>query len=242
MSDIERRLAPYFERAEPRQRAMAYLRGLLSPAERKNSWQLAEVSGDATPYAIQHLLRRALWDPEAVREELHRYVVQHLEDPEAVLVVDETGFLKKGRHSAGVARQYSGTAGRVENCQIGVFLGYASALGHALLDRELYLPQEWTDDRERCRQAGIPDTRSLATQPQLARQMLTRAFAAGTSAKWITGDSVYGDDRRLRVWLEAQPQAYVLAVSGQEYVWLGGQQRRVTTILATLAEEAYVST
>jgi SRSO17 transposase len=239
MSEIERRLAPYFERAEPRQRAMAYLRGLLSPAERKNSWQLAEVSGDATPYAIQHLLRRALWDPEAVREELHRYVVQHLEDPEAVLVVDETGFLKKGRHSAGVARQYSGTAGRVENCQIGVLLGYASALGHALLDRELYLPQEWTDDRERCRQAGIPDTRSFATKPQLARQLLTRAFAAGTSAKWSTGDRVYGDDRRLRVWLEAQPQAYVLAVSGKEYVWLGGQQHRVNTILATLPEDGW---
>jgi SRSO17 transposase len=239
MSDIERRLAPYFERAEPRQRAMAYLRGLLSPAERKNSWQLAEVSGDTTPYAIQHLLRRALWDPEAVRAELHRYVVQHLEAPEAVLVVDETGFLKKGRHSAGVARQYSGTAGRVENCQIGVFLGYASALGHALLDRELYLPQEWTDDRERCRQAGIPDARGFATKPQLARQLLTRAFAAGTSAKWITGDSVYGDDRRLRVWLEAQPQAYVLAVSGKEYVWLGGQQRRVNTILAAWPEDGW---
>ena len=239
MSAIERRLAPYFERAEPRQRAMAYLRGLLSPAERKNSWQLAEVSGDATPYAIQHLLRRALWDPEAVREELHRYVVQHLEDPEAVLVVDDTGFRKKGRHSAGVARQYSGTAGRVENCQIGVLLGYASALGHALLDRELYLPQEWTDDRERCRQAGIPDTRSFATKPQLARQMLTRAFAAGTSAQGITGDSVYGDDRRLRVWLEAQPQAYVLAVSGQAYVWLGGQQHRVNPIVAPLPEDGW---
>jgi SRSO17 transposase len=218
---------------------MTYLRGLLSPAERKNSWQLAEVSGDTTPYAIQHLLRRALWDPEAVRAELHRYVVQHLEAPEAVLVVDETGFLKKGRHSAGVARQYSGTAGRVENCQIGVFLGYASALGHALLDRELYLPQEWTDDRERCRQAGIPDARGFATKPQLARQLLTRAFAAGTSAKWITGDSVYGDDRRLRVWLEAQPQAYVLAVSGKEYVWLGGQQRRVNTILAAWPEDGW---
>jgi SRSO17 transposase len=239
MSDIERRLAPYFERAEPRQRAMAYLRGLLSPAERKNSWQLAEVSGDTTPYAIQHLLRRALWDPEAVRAELHRYVVQHLEAPEAVLVVDETGFLKKGRHSAGVARQYSGTAGRVENCQIGVFLGYARALGHALLDRELYLPQEWTDDRERCRQAGIPDARGFATKLQLARQLLTRAFAAGTSAKWITGDSVYGDDRRLRGWLEAQPQAYVLAVSGKEYVWLGEQQRRVNTILAAWPEDGW---
>jgi SRSO17 transposase len=237
--DIERRLAPYFERAEPRQRALAYLRGLLSPAERKNSWQLAEVSGDATPYAFQHLLRRALWDPEAVREELRRYVLQHLEDSEAVLVIDETGFLKKGRYSAGVARQYSGTAGRIENCQIGVFLGYASQLGHTLLDRELYLPQEWTNDRERCRQAGIPDDRRFATKPELARQMLARAFATGLPAKWVTGDSVYGDDRRLRLWLESQPQAYVLAVSGKEYVWVDGQQRQVKTLLATPPQDGW---
>lgn len=239
MSDIERRLAPYFERAEPRRRAMAYLRGLLSPAERKNSWQVADMSGDATPYGVQHLLRRALWDPEAVRDALRHYIMQHLGDPEAVLVLDETGFLKKGRHSAGVARQYSGTAGRVENCQIGVFLGYASRLGHALLDRELYVPQEWTEDPERCQQAGIPADRRFATKPQLARQMLARAFAAGTSAQWITGDSVYGDDRRLRAWLEAQPQAYVLAVSGKEYVWLGWQQRRVNTILAALPADGW---
>jgi SRSO17 transposase len=239
LSDIERRLAPYFERAEPRQRAMAYVRGLLSPAERKNSWQLAEVSGDTTPYALQHLLRRALWDPEAVRDELRRYVLQHLGDSEAVLVLDETGFLKKGRHSAGVARQYSGTAGRIENCQIGVFLGYASQLGHSLLDRELYLPQEWTDDRNRCRPAGIPEDKRFATKPQLARQMLQRVFATGVPAKWVTGDSVYGDDRRLRLWLEAQPQAYVLAVSGKEYVWLDWQQRQVKTILVALPEEGW---
>jgi SRSO17 transposase len=239
LSDIERRLAPYFERAEPRQRALAYVRGLLSPAERKNSWQLAEVSGDTTPYAFQHLLRRALWDPEAVRDELRRYVLQHLGDSEAVLVLDETGFLKKGRHSAGVARQYSGTAGRIENCQIGVFLGYASPLGHTLLDRELYLPQEWTDDRNRCRQVGIPEDRRFATKPQLARQMLQRVLAAGVPAKWVTGDSVYGDDRRLRLWLEAQPQAYALAVSGKEYVWLGWQQRQVKTILAALPEDGW---
>jgi SRSO17 transposase len=239
LSDIERRLAPYFERAEPRQRAMAYVRGLLSPAERKNSWQLAEVSGDTTPYAFQHLLRRALWDPEAVRDELRRYVLQHLRDSEAVLVLDETGFLKKGRHSAGVARQYSGTAGRIENCQIGVFLGYASQLGHTLLDRELYLPQEWTDDRHRCRQAGIPEDRPFATKPQLARHMLQRVLTTGVPAKWVTGDSVYGDDRRLRLWLEAQPQAYVLAVSGKEYVWLGWQQRQVKTILAALPEDGW---
>jgi SRSO17 transposase len=239
LTDIERRLAPYFERAEPRQRVLAYLRGLLSPAERKNSWQLAEVSGDPTPYAFQHLLRRALWDPEAVRDELRRYVLQHLGDAEAVLVLDETGFLKKGRHSAGVARQYSGTAGKVDNGQIGVFLGYASVLGHVLLDRELYLPQEWTDNPERCRQAGIPAARRFATKPQLAQQMLARAFTAGVPATWVTGDRVYGNDRRLRLWLEAQPRAYVLAVSGQEYVWLGWGQRQVNTLLAALPEEGW---
>jgi SRSO17 transposase len=239
LHDLERRLAPYFERAEPRQRVMAYLRGLLSPAERKNSWQLADISGDATPYAFQHLLRRALWDPEAVRDELRHYIMQHLGDAKAVLVLDETGFLKKGRHSAGVARQYSGTAGKVDNCQIGVFLGYASPLGHTLLDRELYLPEEWTADRERCQHAGIPADRAFATKPQLARQMLARAFAAGVPAHWVTGDSVYGNDRRLRMWLEAQPHAYVLAVSGQEYVWWHGRQRQVKTLLATLPEDGW---
>ena len=218
LADVEHRLAPYFERAEPRRRVMAYLRGLLSPAERKNSWQLAEVSGDATPYGLQHLLGRALWNADAVRDELQRYMVAHLGDPNAVLVIDETGFLKKGRHSAGVARQYSGTAGRIENCQIGVFLAYASRHGHALLDRELYLPKEWTDDRDRCREAGIPADRSFATKPQLAKQMLQRALTVKAPAAWVTGDSIYGDDRRLRMWLEAQPQAYVLAVSGKEYV------------------------
>ena len=239
LNDIERRLAPYFERSEPRQRALTYLRGLLSPAERKNSWQLAEMSGDATPYGFQHLLRRALWDPEAVRDELGTYIMQHLGDPNAVLVIDETGFLKKGDHSAGVARQYSGTAGRIESCQIGVFVAYASRLGHALLDRELYLPKEWTDDRARCRQAGIPDARGFATKPQLARRMLARAFTAGVPAQWVTGDSVYGDDRRLRMWLESRPQAYVLAVSGKEYVWLDWQQRQVKRLLAALPEDGW---
>ena len=237
--DIERRLAPYFERAEPRQRAMAYLQGLLSPAERKNSWQLAEVSGETTPYGFQHLLGRALWDPEAVRDELRTYVKHHLGDPTAVLVLDETGFLKKGQHSAGVARQYSGTAGRIENCQIGVFVGYAGQLGHTLLDCELYIPEEWTSNRERCQRAGIPQDRSFATKPQLAKRMVARAFAAGVPAKWVTGDSVYGNDRRLRLWLEDRPQAYVLAVSRKEYVWLAWQQRQVKTLLATLPEDGW---
>lgn len=169
-----------------------------------------------------------------MREAWRHYVVQQLEDPEAGLVIDETGFLKKGRHSAGVARPSSGTAGRIENCQIGGFVGYASRLGQALLDRERYLPAAGADEPARCRQAGIPAARRFATKPQLAQQMLQRALAAGVPARWVTGDSVYGDDRRLRMWLEGQPHAYVLAVSGKEYVWLGWRQRRVTTLLAGL--------
>jgi SRSO17 transposase len=239
LADVERRLAPYFERAEPRQRALAYLRGLLSPVERKNSWQLAEVSGDVTPYGLQHLLRRALWDPDAVRNELRTHLIEHFGEANAVLVIDETGFLKKGRHSAGVARQYSGTAGRIENCQIGVFLAYASRHGQALLDRELYLPEAWTNDHARCQQAGIPEDQRFATKPTLAKQMLQRTLAAGAPAQWVTGDSVYGDDRRLRTWLESRPQAYVLAVSGKEYVWLDWQQRRVSAILAAMPDDGW---
>jgi SRSO17 transposase len=239
LADVERRLAPYFERAEPRRRAMAYLRGLLSPTERKNSWQLAEVSGAAPPYGLQPLLRRALWEPDAVRDELRTYVTARLGDPTAVLIIDGTGFLKKGRHSAGVARHYSGTAGRIENCQIGVFLAYASRHGHVLLDRELYLPEEWTDERDRCQQAGVPEGRRLTTKPRLAQQMLARAFAAGVPAAWVTGDSAYGDDRRLRMGLESLPRAYVLAVSGKEYVWLGWRQRQVKTILPTLPADGW---
>jgi SRSO17 transposase len=239
MADVARRLAPYFARSQSRDRVLAYLHGLLSEVERKNSWQVAEVCGESTPYGFQYLLSRADWDADAVRDELRTYSRQHLGDPHGVLVLDETGVLKKGRHSAGVARQYSGTVGKVDNCQIGVFLSYASPLGQVLLDRELYLPQEWTGDRQRCRQAGIPEARRFATKPQLAQQMLARAVAAGVPAKWVTGDRVYGDDRRLRLWLEAQPHAYVLAVSGKEYVWLGGQQRQVKTLLATLPEDGW---
>ena len=156
LTEVERRLMPHFPRREARHRAWAYIRGLLSPVERKNGWQLAEVNGDATPYGVQHLLGRARWDAEAVRDDLRAYLVEHMGDPQAVLVLDETGFLKKGQQSAGVARQYSGTAGRIENCQIGVFLAYASRQGHALLDCALYLPQAWTNDSERCERAGDP--------------------------------------------------------------------------------------
>lgn len=239
LTEVERRIGAQFTRREARGHAGAYLRGLLSPVERKNGWQLAAVNGDTTPYGVQHLLGRAQWDADAVRDDLRPYVREQLGASQAVLVMDETGFLKKGRHSAGVARQYSGTAGRVENCQIGVFLAYAGPHGHVLLDRELYLPKEWTNDAVRCKGAGIPAERLFATKPQLAQQMLKRAFDHGVPAAWVTGESVYGDNRSLRLWLEAQGHAYVLAVSGKEYVWRAGRQHQVKTILAALAAEGW---
>lgn len=239
-TEVERRLFPRFARREVQRRAWAYLRGLLSPIERKNGWQIAEVNGETTPYGVQHLLGRAQWDAEAVRDDLRSYLVEHLGEPQAVLVVDETGFLKKGQHSAGVARQYSGTAGRVENCQIGVFVTYASSRGHALLDRELYVPQSWSTDSARCEHAGIPEERPFATKPQLAQQMLKRTLDAAVPAAWVAGDSVYGDNRALRAWLEERTQAYVFAISGKEYVGRTERQWRITTLLAMEEEEGWV--
>ena len=238
-TEVERRIGPQLARREVRWRAWAYLRGLLSTVERKNGWQIAEINGETTPYGVQHLLGRAIWNAEALRDDLRPYVVEQLGHPDAVLVIDETGFLKKGQHSAGVARQYSGTAGRIENCQIGVFMTYASPQGHVLLDRELYLPKEWTNDKARCEAAGIPEERTFATKPQLAQQMLQRAFDTGIPAAWVTGDSVYGDNRSLRLWLEARAHAYVMAVSGKEYVWRVGRQHPVKTLLAELGTEGW---
>lgn len=233
-AEVERRISPSFTRSDATERAMQYLAGLLSPAERKNSWQLAEICGASNPYGFQHLLGRAVWDADELRDRLRTYITDYLATPDAVGVIDASGFLKKGSQSTGVARQYSGTAGRIENCQIGVFLAYASTHGHTLMDRELYLPAAWTDDRERCRRAGIPDDRPFATKPALARQMLERTFAAGVNLAWVAGDSVYGDDRALRSWLEGARKAYVLAVSGKEYVWRQQQQQRVSALLAEL--------
>ena len=213
------RIGRHFARAEPRRRVVTYLQGLLSPIERKNGWQLAEAAGEASPYAVQHLLGRAVWDADAVRDEVRGYVVEHLCDPGAVLIVDETGFLKKGTQSVGVQRQYSGTAGRIENCQIGVFLAYASPTGRAFLDRALYLPKDWAADAARCRAAGVPVGTEFRTKPQLAQAMLERALAAGVPATWVTGDEVYGGDRRLRRWLEERAMAHVLAVKRTEPLW-----------------------
>lgn len=228
-----------FPRDEPRQHALAYLKGLLSPVERKNGWQLAEAAGDSTPYAIQHLLGRAQWSADEVRDDLQQYVIEHLGDKHAVLIVDETGFLKKGDKSAGVQRQYSGTAGRIENCQIGVFLAYASKRGRTFLDRELYLPQQWAESAERRQAAGVPKEVRFATKPQLAKRMIERAMQAGVSCQWVTGDEVYGNDRRLRVWLEEQELFHVLAVGSSQYVWIGWQQVRIKSLLKQIPDDAW---
>ena len=237
--DIPRRIGPLFARSEARARAIAYLAGLLSPVERKNSWQLAEITGDTTPYGFQHLLGRADWDPDALRDHLRSYITDYLAEPDAVGVLDETGFLKKGTHSAGVARQYSGTAGRIENCQIGVFLAYATSRAQTLLDRELYLPAEWTTDRARAQAAGIPQERTFATKPALAVQMLERTRTAGVILAWVTGDCIYGDSRTLRGWLEKHMQAYVFAVSGKERVWRAQRQQSVKALLAEAPSEGW---
>ena len=216
LDEVAERIAPRFGRAEPRRRALAYLRGLLAPLERKNSWQLAEVAGDATPNATQEFLSRTRWEADLVRDDLRAYVVEHLGDENAVLVVDETGFLKKGTKSVGVQRQYSGTAGRIENCQIGVFLGYASRHGQALIDRALYLPESWAKDRGRRTQAGVPRQTTFATKPKLARAMLERAFAADVPGAFVAGDSVYGADYALRRCIETSGRGYVLAVTSAQ--------------------------
>jgi SRSO17 transposase len=218
------RIGPRFARPEVRRRAAGFLRGLLGDVERKNGWQLAEHARETTPDGMQRLLTTARWDAEALRDDVRAYVVEHLGDPGGVLVVDETGFLKKGTKSAGVQRQYSGTAGRIENCQVGVFLSYASAQGRALIDRELYLPKEWAVDAARRTEAHVPKQVSFQTKPQLAQQMLARAVAAQVPAGWVTADEVYGGDARLRAWLEEQDLAYVLAVKATQPLWAAGEQ------------------
>jgi SRSO17 transposase len=234
------KVAPRFGRVEVRHRAGGFLQGLLSAAERKNGWQLAEQAGDTTPDGMQRLLNHARWDPDEVRDDLRDYVVEHLGDPGGVLVIDETGFLKKGTKSAGVQRQHSGTAGRIENCQIGVFLAYASRHGHALIDRELYLPESWTTDRPRCRLAGIPDQVEFHTKPQQARRMLERALDATVPAAWVTADAVYGGDGRLRRWLEERDVPHVLAVKRSQALWsLRLRQERAATLASQLPARAW---
>ena len=176
------RIAGRFVRVEPRRRARAFVLGLLSDLPRKNCWTLAEQAGDVTPYGLQHLLSRAKWDADAVRDDIRGFVVEQLHHEDAVLVVDETGDLKKGTHTVGVQRQYTGTAGRIENCQVAVYLAYSTSLGHAAIDRETCLPRSWIEDTARCRAAGIPGSVAFATKPALAARMIGRALDAGVCA------------------------------------------------------------
>jgi SRSO17 transposase len=201
---------------EPRRHARALVLGLLADLPRKNCWTIAEHAGHATPDGLQHLLAGAVWDEHAVRDDVGDYLVEHLADPAAVLVVDETGDLKKGSHTVGVGRQYTGTAGKDDNAQVAGYLTYATDAGHGGIDRELYLPQGWIDDPARCRAAGVPDQVGFATKPELARRMLERALEAGVPAGWVTADAVYGNSPALRGWLEGRQLPYVLAVKATE--------------------------
>lgn len=241
LNQLGERIGGCFSRCDLHARARAYLSGLLGPVERKNSWQLAEQAGAATPHGFQRLLGRARWDADALRDEVHRYAVEHLlaEGEAGVLIVDETGFLKKGDKSVGVQRQYSGTAGRIENCQVGVFLALAGSRGRALIDRELYLPKAWCDQADRLREASVPEDQTFATKPQLARQMIGRAMDHGLRPKWVLGDEVYGSDSKTRRFLESRGQAYVMAVSSQQRLWVNLTQRRVDAIAGELADDQW---
>jgi SRSO17 transposase len=221
LEELLGRVAGRFGRVEPRRRARAFVLGLLADLPRKNCWTIAEHAGDTSPDGMQHLLGRAVWDHHAVRDDVRDYVVDHLGDPQAVLVVDETGDLKKGTSTVGVQRQYTGTAGRIENAQVAVYLVYASDAGHALIDRELYVPQGWFADPGRCRAAGIPSLVGFGTKPALAVAMITRALDAGVPAAWVAGDEVYGANPALRAALEARGIGYVLAVACDHRVVAG---------------------
>jgi SRSO17 transposase len=221
LDDLFARFAGRFSRVEPRRLAFAYVRGLLAPLERRNGWTIAEHAGRRSPNAVQEMLYSRCWDPDAVRDDVRDYVIEQLGEPGGVLIGDETGFVKKGVRSAGVQRQYTGTAGKVENCQIGTFLGYASSRGRALIDRELYLPKSWTDDRQRCAKAAVPDQVGFATKPEQARTMIERAVAAGVPFGWFTADEAYGQNPGLRSWLEQQDIAYVMATRCDDEVPAG---------------------
>jgi SRSO17 transposase len=240
LEELHARIAHRFSRPEVRARAYRYLTGLLGDVRRKNGWQMAEAIGEARPRGVQHLLNEARWDADDVRDDLREYVVEHLGDEQSgVLIVDETGFLKKGNKSVGVARQYTGTAGKKENCQVGVFVCYSSEKGAAFIDRALYLPHEWAEDSTRREEAGVPEQVRFATKGELAREMLKRAFEAGVPARWVVADAVYGTARGLRGWLEKRGRCYVLAVPGTQGVYHEGRQRQARTVAKHLPEEAW---
>jgi len=238
--ELVERIGPRFARSEARARAKAYLQGLLSNTSRKNSWQMAETLGDSSPYGLQQLMYRAKWAVDGVRDDAQAYVSEQLGEPNGIMVVDESGVVKKGEHSVGVAAQYCGTVGRVANCQVGVYLTYATSQGHTFLDRALYLPESWANDPERRLAAGVPAEVEFATKPALAQQMLERAVAAGIPAKWVTADSVYGGHSLLRYWLESVKLGYVLGLSPKDTVLgLDWMPVRVSHLLTTLPDEGW---
>jgi SRSO17 transposase len=239
MDDLFALVAGRFPRVEARLQARAYVRGLLAPLASKNSWTLAEAAGNKTPDKMQRLLNRAAWDAGGVRDDLRGYAARHLGDASGVLVAGETGFVKKGTRSAGVQRQYSGTAGRAGNCQLGVFLAYASPRGRALVDRELYLPKSWTDDRGRCREAGVPDGVQFASKAELARLMLGRALDAGMPASWVTADEAYGREGSFRNWLEQRRTGYVAAVPKSQAVAGDAGKSRADVLTAHAPGQAW---
>jgi SRSO17 transposase len=237
---LHERIGGRFARSEPRSRVREYVSGLVAGLERKNGWTLAERAGEASPDGMQRLLRWADWDVDGVRDDVRAYVVGHLGDRDGVLIADDTGFLKKGTRSAGVQRQYSGTAGRTENCQVGVFLAYASAHGHALIDRELYLPQSWADDRDRCRAAGIPDEVAFATKPRQAMAMIARAIEASVPFRWFTAGEAYGQVKYLRVWLEERDVFHVVATRCNDtLITTRGGEQRADALIAALPARAW---
>ena len=240
LEETSRRLGQHFANPAARQSAAAYLQSLLSGVERKNSWQLAEAAGLDTPYRFQHLLGRGAWEADALRDEQLGVVLGGLGQEDAVLAIDETGFIKQGKKSVGVKRQYPGTSGKIDNCQIGVFLSWQTAKGHALIDRALYLPEEWAQDPERRRAAGVPEEVDFATKPTLARGMVQRVLAAGARPAWVVADAVYGADDKLRSTLEEAEQPYVLAVTGQQCVWMGFGQQRVKAVMTQVPADAWV--
>ena len=237
--DLTNRIARVFPSEPSFQNAKNYLFGLLSPIERKNGWQISEAVGKATPYGLQQFLYRGVFSADKLRDHLRDYVEDTLGEDDGILVVDETGFLKQGKMSCGVKRQYSGTAGRIENCQIGVFLTYASEKGHAPIDRRLYIPEDWFADPIRCQKAGIPETVKFQTKPKMALEMIQEATMAGVSYRWVTGDCVYGDYRGIRLWLEKEQKSYVLCISGKEYVQMGWDRVSVSSVLKKLDEDKW---
>jgi SRSO17 transposase len=236
---VHERIAVRFVRAEPRARVREYLCGLVAGLERKNGWTLAERAGEVSPDGMQRLLRRADWDVDGVRDDVRGYVIEQLGDKDGVLIADDTGFLKKGTRSAGVQRQYSGTAGRTENCQVGVLLAYASRYGHALIDRELYLPRSWTQDPERCRAAGIPKDVEFATKPAQAQAMIARAVAAGVPFAWVTADETYGQAKWLQAWLEERDIFYVMAIRCSDTLTMSEGERRADALIAALPSRSW---